>query len=515
MTESRGHIVIIGAGHNGLTCAAYLAKAGRQVTVVEAAERPGGAAITREFAPDFRVSACAHLLHMLDTGIRTDLGLDSGHLSFSQPDMQTTALAEDGNHLMIAGDTLLGANISAKDQAAMKEYYRITRRFARVLNRLNNRVPPRIGSGRGRDLVGLAKAALDVRLLGKKDMREFLRIAGINVYDVLQEYFDNDLLKGALSMDGVLGTHLGPRSNNSMFCALHRYSGMQKLTIPRGGMGAVSDALAEAATRFGATIRTSAAVSRITMDGDRVSGVELHDGEHIEADLVISSADPKTTFLGLLGARNMEAGLVRRMQNIRMRGNAAKLHLALEGPPEFNGLKQNRASDRLLIAPDMAYVDRAFNHAKYAECSVKPVAEITIPSFYDETLAPPGKHVLSAIVQYAPRHLKDGWEDARSAFKDRVIDLIEKYSPGIREQILHSELLTPADIEREFRITGGHWHHGELALDQFMMLRPVPRCAQYATPVNGLYLCGAGSHPGGGVAGCAGKNAAQAVLSTL
>jgi len=506
------HTVIIGAGHNGLVCAAYLAKAGKKVTVLEAAEQVGGAAITREFAPGFKVSAGAHLLYMLDRNVRKELSLDSAGLSFSQQNMNTTALAEDGNHLQISGDALQGGNTGDKDRLAMKEYRRFMNRFAGVINRLNNRVPPRLATRNYSDWITLAKMALNIRLLGKHDMREFLRIAGINIYDVLQENFENPLLKGALSLDGVLGTNLGPRSNNSIFCALHRLSGLQGMAMPKGGMGAVSNALAQVATNQGALIRTSATVSRILMDGDHVWGVELQDGEKIAAGKVVSSADPRTTFLKLLGARNLEAGFVRRVRNIRMRGNVAKLHLALDGVPDFKGLNQDQLGDRLLIAPDMDYVENAFNQSKYGECSIKPVAEIVIPSLYDTSLAPPGKHVLSAVVQYAPYELKAGWTEKKAVFTDQVIDLLAAYAPGIHSRILHSELLTPVDIESEFRINGGHWHHGELAMDQFLMLRPVPHSAQYASPVNGLFLCGAGSHPGGGVMGSAGRNAANVIL---
>ncbi|MGB5488940.1 MAG: NAD(P)/FAD-dependent oxidoreductase [Lysobacterales bacterium] len=512
MTNSNEHTVIIGAGHNGLVCAAYLARAGKKVTVLEAAEHAGGAAITREFAPGFKVSAGAHLLFLLDKNIRKELSLESAGLSYSQTNMKTTALAEDGNHLQISGDALQGANISDKDRLAMKEYRRFMNRFAGVINRLNNRIPPRIATRNRSDWISLAKMALNIRLLGKDDMREFLRIAGINIYDVLQENFENPLLKGALSLDGVLGTNLGPRSNNSVFCALHRLSGLQGIAMPKGGMGTVSNALAQVAGKQGAIIRTSVTVSRILMDGDHVSGVELQGGEKIAASTVISSADPKTTFLDLLGARNLEAGFVRRVRNIRMRGNSAKLHLALNSAPEFKGLNQNQLGDRLLIAPDMDYVERAFNQSKYGEYSIKPVAEIIIPSLHDTSLAPPGKHVLSAVVQYAPYELKADWSEKKAAFTDKLIDLLAAYAPGIHSKILHRELLTPVDIESEFRISGGHWHHGELAIDQFLMLRPVPHSAQYASPVNGLFLCGAGSHPGGGVMGSAGRNAANAVL---
>ena len=513
MTDMNNHTVVIGAGHNGLVCAAYLARAGRQVTVLEAADQIGGAAITREFAPGFKVSAAAHLLYMLDDNVRKELSLDAAGLAFAQQDMKTTALAEDGNHLLISKDDLHGANISSEDRAAMKEYRRLMNRFARILHRLNSRIPPRIGSGNRNDMIGLAKTALDIRMLGRKDMREFLRMAGINMYDILQENFENPLLKGALSMDGVLGAKLGPRSNNSVFCALHRLSGMQGTALPAGGMGSVSGALASAAQQHGVNIRTSAAVRKVLLQGDRVCGVELQDGERIDAGMVVSSADPKTTFLKLVGARNLEAGFVRKIHNYRSYGNAAKLHLALQGAPEFKALNQSQLGDRLLIAPDMDYVERAFNHVKYGEHSAEPVAEITIPSLYDDSLAPVGQHVLSAIVQYAPYQLKSDWRTEKAVFTRQVIDTLAKYAPGIRDQILHCELFTPVDIEKEFRISGGHWHHGELAIDQFLMLRPVPRAAQYASPLDGLFMCGAGSHPGGGVMGSAGRNAARAILA--
>jgi phytoene dehydrogenase-like protein len=277
-------------------------------------------------------------------------------------------------------------------------------------------------------------------------------------------------------------------------------------------MGAVTGALAAAAESQGVKIRTASPVARILVDGDCVSGVELEDGEQIVADTVVSNADPRTTFLNLVGARNLDAGFVRKIQNIRMRGNVAKLHLALKVLPEFTGVTQDQLGERLVIAPDPAYVERAFDHAKYGEYSASPALEISIPSIHDPSLAPDGQHVLSAIVQYAPYELKGGWEAGREAFKNQIIDQLSRYAPDIRQQIAHAELLTPVDIEREFLITGGHWHHGELALDQALMLRPVPGAAQYATPLSGLYLCGAGSHPGGGVMGHAGRNAATAVL---
>ena len=508
--------IIIGGGHNGLVCAAYLAKAGRKVTVLEAADQVGGAAATREFTPGFKAS-CAHLLYLLDKDISKELGLKSHGLRMARSGLKTIALAEDSNHITISANSVEGGGLSAQDKAAYKEYRRFMSKFAGVIGGIHNKIPPRITYDR-KDLVTLGKLALNIRMMGRDDMREFLRIAGINIYDILKENFDNPLLKGALSLDAVLGTNSGPRSNNSIFTALHRMSGNTgksagAASIPLGGMGAVTEALSAAARKFGAEIRTGSPVSSILLEDDKISGVQLASGEQISASVVISNADPKTTIMDLLGARHVEAGFAKKIGNIRMQGNAAKLHLALDGLPAFNGISQEQLGERLVIAPTVEYVERAFNHSKYGEYSRLPVAEITIPSIHDSSLAPDGKHVLSAIIQYAPRNLSTGWSAGKAAFMDKVMELLSAYAPDIREKAIVAELLTPEDIENDFHMAGGHWHHGEMSLDQFLMLRPVPKSAQYKTPVDGLYFCGAGCHPGGGVMGSAGKNAATVVLA--
>jgi phytoene dehydrogenase-like protein len=516
MTNSN-NVIIIGGGHNGLVCAAYLAKAGKKVTVLEAAKQVGGACITREFAPDFRVSAGAHLNYLLDDEIRKDLGLDGHGLRMAAEQIGSVALDPNGKHLYFDGDSVSGEGLNERDLSGMKEYRRFMSRFAGIIGKLHNRIPPRVGTTDRGDLFSLGKLALEIRLLGRDDMREFLRIAAINIYDVLQENFDNELLKGALSMDALLGTHSAPRSNNSVFTALHRMSGNNAhgagaMSLPQGGMGAISDALAAAAKQAGADIRTSSPVKQILMDFDRASGVELENGEQLQADIVVSNADPKTTILDLLGARHVEAGFAHRIKHLRSKGNTAKLHLALSELPNFKGLDAAKLGQRLLIAPNQHYVELAFNHIKYGEFSPEPVFEITIPTLHDKSLAPPGQHVLSAVVQYAPHDLKQGWASGKAAFTDAVMNTLEKYAPDIRSKAVVAELLTPEDIEQQFRINGGHWHHAELAMDQFFMLRPVPHSAQYLTPVNGLYLCGAGTHPGGGVMGSAGRNAARAII---
>ena len=501
--------IVVGGGHNGLVCSALLARAGKSVLVLEANGQVGGAAITREFTDGYTVSACAHLLYQLQPSVQKDLDMKP---QLAADDMATIALAEDGEHVRIEGMNVSG--VSKSDQDSYREFQKRTARFAKLLNTSFNKAPPRLGSKDMADLMTLGKLGFDLRRLGKKEMRAFLRMIGMNIHDELTERFDSPLLKGAISLDAVLGTHLGPRSPNTMLTYLYRLAGdYGRVALPAGGMGSISEELAHVARQSGVTIRTGMPVQRIVIENGRVAGVKTEAGERFDSMTVISNADPKRTIMDLVGAEHVEARFTHRVHHLRSRGNAAKLHLALDGLPTIAGLEQKDFAERIVIAPDEHYVERAFNPAKYGESSPEPVIEMTFPSVRDETMAPAGRHVMSAVVQYAPYALKGGWnDDARAEFEAANIRTIEKYAPDIASRITASELLTPADIEKEFHITGGHWHHGELTMDQFMFVRPVSGAAQYRMPVDGLYLCGAGTHPGGGVSGAAGRNAARAIL---
>jgi phytoene dehydrogenase-like protein len=509
--------IVIGGGHNGLVCAAYLARSGRSVLVLEAADQVGGAAITREFAPGFRVSACAHLLHLMPGSLIRDLKLDACGLQLAATRTPTTAIAPDAPPLPIDPQDLTGlAARSSADAAAFPGYHARLRRLAEALNPVLESAPPRLGTQSWHDRLSWLQIGWRIRRLGRRDMRELLRIGGMCVQDLLDEHFETPLLKGALAFDAVLGTHAGPRSPGSVFPLLYRMAaearGGSALAQPLGGLGALSDALARAARSAGAAIRTGAAVERILVRDDRAAGVLLNCGEQISAHNVISNADPKTTFLQLLGGEYLDAGFVRRIAHLRARGVTAKLHLALNRLPQFTGLNQSALPGRLLLAPSLDYIERAFNHAKYGEFSPAPIVELTVPTVSDPSLAPAGRHVLSAVVQYAPYDGAAGWQHERARFADLIIDALERCAPGLRSTVEACELLAPPDIEREFRISGGHWHHAELALDQFFIVRPVPGATQYRTPVGGLYLCGAGCHPGGGVMGIAGRNAARQLI---
>ncbi len=501
--------IVVGGGHNGLVCSALLARSGKQVLVLEANEQVGGAAVTREFADGYSVSACAHLLYQLQPSVRKDLKLSP---KLASEDMTTIALGDDGQHVRMRGKSVDG--VSDADAESYRGFQKRMTRFADLLRTYLNKPPPRLGTKETKDLMTLAQLGFDIRRLGKTEMQEFLRLIGMNIHDEVDERFESPMLKGAVSLDAVLGTHLGPRSPNTILTYLYRLAGDHgRVASPTGGMGSVSDELAQVARESGVTIRTSMPVSRIVIDNGRVSGVETANGGRFDSMTVISNVDPKRTIMELVGARHVETGFTHRIRHLRMRGNAAKLHLALDGLPTIDGLTRKDYAERIVIAPDEHYVERAFNPAKYGESSPDPVLEITFPSYRDPSLSPTGKHVMSAVVQYAPYDLKGGWTDAaRQEFEAAAIRAIERYAPDIAQRITASELLTPADIEREFHITGGHWHHGELTLDQFWFVRPVCSAAQYRMPVDGLYLCGAGAHPGGGVSGAAGRNAARAIL---
>lgn len=507
--------IVIGAGPNGLAAAHRLQGQGRRVLVVERAGVAGGGAGPVPFAPGCASPALAHLSYNLDPRVEKGMELARHGLSWADRTVATTALSASGAHLRLdgaVGQTLSG-DISPADRAAWEVLRARMLKFAAVLAGFRDMTPPRLAKGAGNPMLGLATVAIRARMMGADAFRELLRVFLTNMHDALNDEVSDPLLKGVLSFDASLGAWLGPRSPNSLLLWLDRLAGQTAgvqgaLGLPKGGMASIAAAMTRAAEAKGVVIRTGAGVGQVIVEGDRAVGVTLTTGEEIRAPLVISAIAPKTTLLSLVGPRHLDTGFVNRLRHQKSRGGAAKLHLALSGAPDFKGADLRT---RLVIALSEEHVERAFNPVKYGQVPDAPVMEIVIPSAHEAGHAPDGQHFLSAIVQYAPHDPADR-DAARAAMLEAALRQLETHAPGLRALVTHAEMLMPYDIEARWGMPGGNWHHGELSVEQMLFLRPVPGMAQYQTPIAGLWLASAGCHPGGGISGSAGWNAAGAIM---
>lgn len=505
--------IIIGAGHNGLAAAGVLSKAGRKVLVLEKSAAIGGAAAGYDIAPGFHAPRYAHLLHAWHPKVESRLDLKAQGLAFARRDLPTVSLAEDGRHVVIAkGAARFADGTPHPDADAFAALHGRLVRFAAVLAGKLLETPPQLQRPDWRDLGGLAKLGLDLRRLGTRDAREFLRVLLSNAHDVILDEVGEGPLAGAFALDSVMGGHCGPRSPGTALTLLYRLAQGGARHLPAGGLGAFCGALAKSAAARGVEIRCNTAVEEILVAEDRAAGVRLADGTTLTAPLVLSSLDAGTT-LRLTGVEHFDAEAVRRIRNLRCKGATAKINLALSGLPAFRGLDAEAMSGRLLLAPGVQALEAAFDAVKYGELPQRPALEMLIPSLSDDSLTEGRGQILSVIVQYVPYHLKGGWDDAaREALGEQVLDLLEFHVPGLCQLVVARDVLTPLDIERDTGAPAGHWHHGELAVDQMLTLRPVNGMARYALPVGGLYLCGAAAHPGGDVIGAAGHNAASRAL---
>lgn len=511
-------VAIVGGGHNGLVAAAYLSRLGRRVIVLERRRTPGGAAATEEIAPGFRASIGADVCGRLLPEVVEDLNLAARGVELLPMDPEVIALG-DGSSLRLWRDLAkAGAELATKsprDGAAYPRFVAMLRRFAAAIEPLLTMTPPNVVDPSLTDQLGLLRRTIGVRRIGKEAMQHLLRVPPMPVRDFLNEWFETDLLKATLAIDSLLGTFQGPWSPGTAFGLIqHALAGVRGSgwALVRGGMGTLATALARAAQEAGATIRTDAEVGRIVSIGGRVTGVELATGEVIGAHAVASNADPKRTFLRLVDPKELSPEFLLRVRGIEMNGIVAKVSLALDGPPPVP-VAGNGLPPHLRIAPSLEYIERAYDDAKYGGVSKAPIADIFIPTAVDPSLAPAGMHVLSATVQYAPYALRAGdWTNERDALAERVIALLEEHMPGLENRIIGRTVLSPQDLEARFGMTEGHIHHGEMTLDQTLVLRPVAGWAQYRTPIEGLYLCGAGAHPGGGITGAPGYNAAREIL---
>lgn len=522
-------IIIIGAGHNGLVTAAYLAKAGFNPIVLERRALIGGACSTEEFHPGFRASLANSVGPFLPE-ILKHLRLESHGLEFIRPEVRVCALNPGGPAVCIYEDAKRTAaelsSLSALDAAKYPEFVSTFSRIGEALRPLLTMTPPNIDAPTKSELWNLGKLGWAVRGLGKKDEYRLLRYGPMAVADLAAEWFETELLRATVAARGIFGAFAGPWSAGTSVGLLLQSamdgSAIAPATFIKGGMGVLTKALASAAVEAGAEIREGAEVSRITVENGRVTGVVLTSGEEVPAWTCVSDADPGITLLELLNPGELDPGFQSKIQNYRAHGTVAKMHLALSALPKFNGLSEDdqnsceKLSGRIHIAPDIDYLERAFDAAKYGDFSPQPYLDITIPSLTDPSLAPTDAHVMSVHVQFAPYQLKNGdWNSRSEALADTVLKMLSQYMPNIRELIVGGSLLTPLDLEHTYGLSGGHIHHGEMSLDQLFAFRPLIGWAQYRTPVKGLYLCGAGTHPGGGITGAPGFNASREIIRDL
>ena len=520
--------IIIGGGHNGLVAAAYLARAGRTVLVLERREMVGGCAVTEEIWSGYRVSTAAYLTSLMQERIVRELELERFGYQVDAKDPAFFSVFPDGRHFFMWQDRAKTleeiARFSRRDAEVYPAYEDQLERISRVVEALLLTTPPRFPPQGPADWIDYLKLAGRLRGLGTKDTVALARIFTQSAAEFLDEWFESAQVKVTLATDGVIGANGGPRSPGTAYILLHHcmggVAGHRGLWgFVRGGMGAVSEAIAASARSRGVSIRTGAAVAKVLVRSGRAYAVVLESGEEIEGRAIASNLDPKLTFLSLLDERELDAEFLAAIRRFRIEGTSAKINLALGGLPEFTAFPgapgpHHRAT--MHICPDIDYVERAWDDAKYGRPSERPLLELTLPTMYDPSLAPPGKHIMGIFLQYAPYTLREGtWDEQREPFGDRAISLIEEYAPNIRSLIEHRQVLTPLDLERRFGITGGNIFHGEMSLDQMFAMRPLAGWAQYRTPVESLYLCGSGAHPGGGVMGAPGYNCAREMLKRV
>jgi phytoene dehydrogenase-like protein len=514
MASDRDRIVIIGAGHNGLVAAFYLAKAGLSPLVLEARNVAGGAAVTEEIYPGFRCSSLFDMSGPLVPQVAHDLDLKKHGLETVTPEVRVLALHPDGRTLRIYEDAERTsaelASVSARDAKKYPEFHSSLHAIGRALSPLLARTPPDIEDPSVQDFVNLGKFGFRFRGLSRQNAYHLLRWAPMAVADYSAEWFETELLRAVIQARGIFGAHAGPRSAGTTVGLLIQ-AALGSEQFVRGGLGELSRAMVKAAAAAGAEIRTGSKVRRIQIHSGELSSVVLDDGEEVRARAVISNADPQQTFLKLVDPSELDPAFLNNIRAFRAAGTVAKVNFALSGLPSFAGV-----SARMHIGPETDYLERAFDAAKYGEFSPDPVLRVTIPSLNDPSLAPQGKHVMSISAQYAPYRLKRGdWNSRRDEFGDAVLKTLSSYAPDIGKLVLQRQVLTPLDIEEKFGLTGGHIFQGEHALDQLYTFRPLLGWARYRTPVKGLYLCGSGTHPGGGVTGAPGLNASREILKDL
>jgi phytoene dehydrogenase-like protein len=534
MTEKYDAIVI-GGGHNGLTCAAYLAKAGKKVLVLERRHLVGGATVTEEVIPGFKFTVFSYVVSLLRPEVIRDLQLSKHGLTVLPLESTITPLP-DGDYILRDSDhwaTIRNLKrFSARDAEAYDEYSHTMYFMAKAVKPILGLVPPDPTSLNPFELMPLARLGRHFLGLDEEHLYTFVKLMTMSSADFLDEWFECDPLKATMSASGIIGTFLGPRSPGTAYVLLHHYMGeidgvFRAWGFQKGGTGGIAEALAGSARSFGAEIRLNAGVETVITKNGRAVGVALVDGEEIRADVVVSSLDPRRTFLQLVDREELPSELVSDIEKFNIQGSSAKVNLALDRLPEFTALQTPRGTDSPLrlkaalkgaisISPSLDHIERAYDQAKYGQFSSRPYIDVIFPSMIDPDMAPPGKHVMSCFVQYAPYNLADGnWDDARrEALGDAVVDTLAEFAPGIKDLIIGRQVMTPKDIEDVTGLSMGNIFQGELSLSQLFFLRPAAGWARFTTPIRSYYQCGSGTHPGGGITGAPGRLAALEILKS-
>ncbi|HEY7740185.1 MAG TPA: NAD(P)/FAD-dependent oxidoreductase [Steroidobacteraceae bacterium] len=521
---NRYDAIVIGGGHNGLVNAAYLARAGKKVVVLERRERLGGAAVSEQLFPGFTFSVFSYVVSLLRPEIIRDLELPRHGMQILPLESTVTPLP-DGDYFAMWGDADLTrreiCRHSPLDAEAVTEFGRLMSLMARAVKPILGMIPPDPTSLAPADLRGLLKLGGHFKSLGEEKFHALWKLMTMSSADYLDEWFECGPLKATKSASGIIGTFMGPRSPGSAYVLLHHYMGeidgaYRAWGFCKGGNGTISNAIAAAAQARGATLCTGSPVKQVRVKGGRATGVVLENGDEYQAPVVVSGLDARRTFLDLVDARELPDDLVADIRRFRFRGSSGKVNLALSELPDFTCMPgvgvQHRGA--FSISPSVDYLERAYDDAKYGEFSRRPYMDIVFPSMIDPGMAPPGRHVASIFVQYCPYHVNGGWTEAkREAFGDAVVDTLAEYAPNLRRAILHRQVLTPTDIEAQTGLSEGNIFQGELALQQLFFLRPAVGWAGYRTPIAGYYQCGSSTHPGGGVMGAPGKLAAERILA--
>lgn len=513
--------IVIGGGHNGLTTAAYLAKAGRKVLVLERRHLVGGAAVSEQIYPGFTYTVCSYVVSLLRPEVIRDLQLAKHGLHILPLDSAFVPMHD--NYFAYWSDPASTRDEirrhSARDADAYSEFNQLMYLIGYAVKPILGMLPPDLTKPTLDDARHLFDLRQHLAGLGEKNFHALYKLMTASVADMVDEWFETDVLKALISINGIIGTMLGPRSPGTAYVLLHHYMGeldgaFTAWGFQKGGTGGVSNAIASAARSFGAEIRCSAPVSQVIVKGDQAVGVALESGEEIYARTIVSGLDPNLTFLKMLDPTSLPTDLVDAIRKFKFRGSSGKVNLALDGLPHFTSMPDPRLLQGMIeICPSLEYVERAYDDAKYGDFSRRPYCDVLIPSTLDPGMAPPGKHVMSVFVQYAPYHLNGGWTpQQREAFGDSVVNAISEFAPNLKDLILHRQVLSPWDLEQEFGLTEGNIFQGELTLDQLFFLRPAPGYARYRTPIRNYYQCGSGTHPGGGITGGPGRLAALEIL---